>query len=79
MPVRRVARSRCGWSTRTSLRTSRWEAGECWFRTPQLMRGYHNKPEATVDAITSDGWFRTGDIGRIDADGFIFVEDRLAT
>lgn len=51
--------------------------GELWFRTPQLMKGYHNKPEATAEAVTADGWFRTGDIGRIDEDGFIFVEDRL--
>ncbi|UUO01462.1 long-chain-fatty-acid--CoA ligase [Mycolicibacterium novocastrense] len=53
------------------------EQGELWFRTPQLMKGYHNKPEATADAITDDGWFRTGDIGRIDSDGYLFVEDRL--
>ncbi len=53
------------------------EPGELWFRTPQLMEGYHNKPEATAEAITPDGWFRTGDIGRIDDGGFIFVEDRL--
>ncbi|MGA5461701.1 long-chain-fatty-acid--CoA ligase [Mycobacterium sp. NPDC050041] len=53
------------------------EQGELWFRTPQLMKGYHNRPDATADAITPDGFFRTGDIGRIDADGYIFVEDRL--
>lgn len=53
------------------------EQGELWFRTPQLMKGYLNKPEATAEAITPDGWFRTGDIGRIDADGYVFVEDRL--
>ena len=41
------------------------------------MKGYHNKPDATAEAITDDGWFRTGDIGRVDADGYIFVEDRL--
>jgi acyl-CoA synthetase (AMP-forming)/AMP-acid ligase II len=52
-------------------------AGELWFRTPQLMKGYHNKPDATAEAITADGWFRTGDMGRVDDDGFIFVEDRL--
>jgi len=51
--------------------------GELWFRTGQLMKGYHNKPEATAEAITEDGWFRTGDIGRVDEDGYIFVEDRL--
>ncbi|GAA2771158.1 long-chain-fatty-acid--CoA ligase [Mycolicibacterium pallens] len=53
------------------------QPGELWFRTPQLMIGYHNKPEATAAAITEDGWFRTGDIGRVDEDGFVFVEDRL--
>jgi acyl-CoA synthetase (AMP-forming)/AMP-acid ligase II len=41
------------------------------------MKGYHKKPDATAEAITDDGWFRTGDIGRVDADGYIFVEDRL--
>jgi acyl-CoA synthetase (AMP-forming)/AMP-acid ligase II len=51
--------------------------GELWFRTKQLMKGYHNKPDATTEAITEDGWFRTGDIGRVDEDGYIFVEDRL--
>jgi acyl-CoA synthetase (AMP-forming)/AMP-acid ligase II len=53
------------------------EQGELWFRSKQLMKGYHNKPEATAEAITDDGWFRTGDIGRVDEDGYIFVEDRL--
>ncbi len=53
------------------------QPGELWFRTPQLMLRYHNKPEATAAAITEDGWFRSGDIGRVDADGFLFVEDRL--
>jgi acyl-CoA synthetase (AMP-forming)/AMP-acid ligase II len=53
------------------------QPGELWFRTPQLMDGYHNKPEATAEAVTADGWFRTGDIGRVDDGGFIFVEDRL--
>jgi acyl-CoA synthetase (AMP-forming)/AMP-acid ligase II len=51
--------------------------GELWFRSKQLMKGYHNKPDATAEAITEDGWFRTGDIGRVDEDGYIFVEDRL--
>jgi acyl-CoA synthetase (AMP-forming)/AMP-acid ligase II len=53
------------------------EQGELWFRTPQLMKGYHNKPEATAESITEDGWFRTGDVGRVDDGGYIFVEDRL--
>jgi acyl-CoA synthetase (AMP-forming)/AMP-acid ligase II len=41
------------------------------------MKEYLNRPDATAEAITADGWFRTGDIGRVDADGYIFVEDRL--
>jgi len=53
------------------------DQGELWFRIKQLMKGYHNKPDATSEAITEDGWFRTGDIGRVDEDGYIFVEDRL--
>ena len=53
------------------------QQGELWFRSPQLMKGYHNKPEATAEAITDDGWFRTGDVGRVDEGGYIFVEDRL--
>ena len=41
------------------------------------MKGYHNKPEATAEVITEDGWFRTGDMGKVDADGYVYVEDRL--
>jgi len=53
------------------------QQGELWFKSKQLMKGYHNKPDATKEAITDDGWFRTGDIGRVDDEGYIFVEDRL--
>jgi len=53
------------------------EHGELWFRTPQLMKGYLNQPEATAEVITADGWLRTGDMGVVDADGFVFVQDRL--
>ena len=51
--------------------------GELWFRSPQVMKGYLNQPDETAAVITDDGWFRTGDMGRIDADGFVYVEDRL--
>jgi acyl-CoA synthetase (AMP-forming)/AMP-acid ligase II len=53
------------------------EHGELWLRTPQLFRGYLGKPEETAQVITNDGWFRTGDMGKVDADGFVYVEDRL--
>jgi steroid-24-oyl-CoA synthetase len=51
------------------------ERGEIWFRGPHLIRGYWNKPEATAETIV-DGWLRTGDIGRVDESGFVYVEDR---
>lgn len=51
--------------------------GEIWLRTPQLTIGYWNKPAETAAAISPDGWFRTGDIGMIDNDGFLYVHDRL--
>ncbi len=53
------------------------EHGELWFRSPQLMVGYLNKPDATAEVITQDGWFRTGDMGTVDDEGFVFVQDRL--
>ena len=53
------------------------EHGELWFRTPQLMKGFLNQPEATAEVITDDGWFRTGDMGKVDEAGFVYVEDRL--
>ncbi|QBR93574.1 long-chain-fatty-acid--CoA ligase [Nocardioides euryhalodurans] len=53
------------------------EHGELWFRTPQLMKGFLGQPEATAQVVTEDGWFRTGDLGKVDADGFVYVEDRL--
>ena len=55
----------------------REEAGELWFRGPQLFAGYLGNPRATAATLTADGWICTGDIGRIDADGFVFITDRL--
>ena len=51
------------------------ERGEIWFKGPHLIRGYWNKPEATAETIV-DGWLRSGDLGRIDEEGFVYVEDR---
>jgi long-chain acyl-CoA synthetase len=52
------------------------EVGELWFRGPNIVRGYWNDPEATAQSFT-DGWFHTGDLGHLDAEGFVFVVDRL--
>jgi acyl-CoA synthetase (AMP-forming)/AMP-acid ligase II len=53
------------------------EPGEIWVRSNQRMSGYLNRPEATADTITADDWVRTGDIGHLDADGYLYIEDRL--
>ena len=57
--------------------TTPGQTGEMWVQGPNVSVGYWNNPEATKVAFTSDGWFRTGDIGYVDDDGYFFIVDRL--
>jgi long-chain acyl-CoA synthetase len=50
--------------------------GEILLKGPHIFRGYHKNPEATAEAFTADGWFRTGDLGRIDDEGYIHITGR---
>jgi acyl-CoA synthetase (AMP-forming)/AMP-acid ligase II len=53
------------------------EVGELWIRGPQVMKGYLNNDEATQMTLDDDGWLHTGDMAKVDQDGYFFIVDRL--
>ncbi|MBI5201134.1 MAG: AMP-binding protein, partial [Elusimicrobia bacterium] len=50
--------------------------GEICIQGPNIMLGYHKREDATKEAFTKDGWFKTGDVGALDAEGFLYIRDR---
>jgi len=53
------------------------EVGEIHMRSPAMMQGYLNDPDATASAFDTEGWYRSGDLARVDEDGFLYIVDRL--
>lgn len=53
------------------------KAGELWLKGPNVFKGYWKRPDATKEAITEDGYFKTGDIGFQDKDNNFYITDRL--
>ncbi len=60
-----------------TVEASSGEVGEIWIKTASNFRGYLNLPDDTANALTADGWFRSGDLGRLDGEGFLYIVDRL--
>ncbi len=53
------------------------ETGELWIKGPNIFKGYHKNPEGTKNALTPDGYFKTGDVGHQDKDGNFYITDRV--
>lgn len=63
--------------TATALDMPVGEVGEIWCRSAQVMKGYWNNPAATAESITPEGWFKSGDAGYMDAEGYVYIHDRV--
>lgn len=53
------------------------DEGEIWMKGPIIMKGYINREEATRETIVEDGWLRTGDVAKVDEDGWFYITDRI--
>jgi acyl-[acyl-carrier-protein]-phospholipid O-acyltransferase/long-chain-fatty-acid--[acyl-carrier-protein] ligase len=54
------------------------QPGMIWFKGSNVFTGYLNDPKRSADVLDKDGWFRTGDVGRVDMDGFLYIEGRIS-
>ena len=68
--------SACGWLDDAGAPCPVGEIGNIQVRGPNVFRGYWRMPEKTAEEFTADGWFRTGDVGRIDAQGYVTIVGR---